>query len=151
MSTFDIGQFQFEIKEDLFGLGYKRLDVGNLFGTTKESGGQNSVKESPAASLLFPMMSGANEKKINKKGFTGQVNIHFEILYFLFRKCFIGIFYCFLNVLISYFFNKKLKIRVIFGFKFYDRLIKKFEILKMIEQLIFFKYIILLGVWSWRF
>ncbi len=61
------------IKEDLFGLGYKRLDVSNLFGSDKTS----SViqNESPAANLLFPM--GAPDQK--KKGITGQVisNLNF--------------------------------------------------------------------------
>ncbi|CAF0703112.1 unnamed protein product [Brachionus calyciflorus] len=65
VSTFDINDFQFEIKEDFFGLGYKRLDVGNLFG---KSDTNSLVNESPAASLLFPM--GANTTK--KKGITGQ-------------------------------------------------------------------------------
>ena len=73
VSAFDINEFQFVIKEDLFGLGYKRLDVSNLFGSDKAS----SViqNESPAASLLFPM--GAPDQK--KKGITGQVisNLNF--------------------------------------------------------------------------
>ena len=49
MSTFDINEFKFEIKEDRFGIGYKRLDVGSLFG-----GGGSSRLESAAAALLFP-------------------------------------------------------------------------------------------------
>ncbi len=67
MSTFDVYEFQFEIKEDLFGLGYKRLDVGGLFG----KGSSASLDtESPAASLLFPMMSD-KAKSNNKKAIKG--------------------------------------------------------------------------------
>lgn len=66
VSTFDVNDFQFDIKEDLFGLGYKRLDVGNLFGKP-----ETLVEESPAASLLFPMA--ANQIKNNKKGMSGHV------------------------------------------------------------------------------
>lgn len=70
MSTYDVNQFQFEIKEDQFGLGYKRLDVGSLFGHSSSS---TAVTESPAASLLFPMMD--KKQKINKKGISGHVFI----------------------------------------------------------------------------
>jgi len=51
----------------MFGLGYKRLDVSNLFGN--ENSAKAIVNESPAASLLFPM--GVPGQK--KKGITGQV------------------------------------------------------------------------------
>jgi len=64
VSTFDVNEFQFEIKEDQFGLGYNRLDVNNLLGTSK------IAEESPAANLLFPMA--ANLPKVNKKGIAGQ-------------------------------------------------------------------------------
>ena len=67
VSAFDINEFQFVIKEDMFGLGYKRLDVSNLFGN--ENSAKAIVNESPAASLLFPM--GVPGQK--KKGITGQV------------------------------------------------------------------------------
>ena len=73
VGTFDINEFQFEIKEDLFGLGYKRLDVGNLF--IHNAG--NQVEESPAASLLFPMMK--NQAKVNKKAISGQVSSFLNI------------------------------------------------------------------------
>jgi G patch domain-containing protein 1 len=66
VSTYDIGQFQFEVKEDLFGLGYKRLDVGTLFGHKSS----DPAHESPAASLLFPEAAGKSTK-VNKKGFSG--------------------------------------------------------------------------------
>jgi hypothetical protein len=65
VSTFDVNEFQFEVKEDLFGIGYKRLDVSAFFG------GNSAPEESPAASLLFPMMNN-NQKKINKRGISGQ-------------------------------------------------------------------------------
>jgi hypothetical protein len=64
VSAFDVNEFQFEIKEDQFGLGYNRLDVNNLLGTSK------LPEESPAASLLFPMA--ADLTKVNKKGIAGQ-------------------------------------------------------------------------------
>jgi hypothetical protein len=69
VSTFDVNEFQFEIKEDLFGLGYKRLDVGGMFGKSSSS---NFESESPAASLLFPMVSD-RAKTSNKKAIKGQV------------------------------------------------------------------------------
>ena len=72
VSAFDINEFQFVIKEDLFGLGYKRLDVSNLFGN--ENSSKAIVNESPAASLLFPM--GVPGQK--KKGITGQVIKYFN-------------------------------------------------------------------------
>jgi hypothetical protein len=68
VSTFDVNEFQFEIKEDLFGLGYKRLDVGNMFGTGASS---TFTGESPAASLLFPMVP--DQAKSSKKAIKGQV------------------------------------------------------------------------------
>ncbi len=73
MSLFDVNQFQFAIKEDTFGLGYKRLDVnqllsGNLSETVQEDA------ESGVASLLFPELSKkANVKANKKRGMTGQV------------------------------------------------------------------------------
>lgn len=71
VSTFDINEFQFVIKEDLFGLGYKRLNVASLFGQQQQ---QNSavINESPAANLLFPQGPGGAQKG-SKKGITGQV------------------------------------------------------------------------------
>lgn len=51
-----MNEFQFEIKEDLFELGYKRLDVQDLFSNKSSSKSTEVVSESPAASLLFPMM-----------------------------------------------------------------------------------------------
>ena len=68
VSNFDVNEFQFEIKEDVFGLGYKRLDVSNLFNQNHTS---SAVQESPAASLLFPMIEG--QKKGNKYAMSGQV------------------------------------------------------------------------------
>lgn len=74
MSTYNSDQVEFEVKEDYFGLGYKRLDVGNLFGKGEAQGKPGVVvQESPAASLLFPNLN-PNEKKINKKGFSGHVS-----------------------------------------------------------------------------
>lgn len=67
VSNYDVNEFFFEVKEDLFGLGYKRLDVANMFSHDKS---QSSVQESPAASLLFPMID--CKKKGNKSGMTGQ-------------------------------------------------------------------------------
>lgn len=69
VSNFDVNEFQFEIKEDVFGLGYKRLDVTKLFNQNTTSS-QGSIQESPAASLLFPMIE-ANRKG-NKFGMSGQ-------------------------------------------------------------------------------
>lgn len=74
MSTFNTEQFQFEVKEDYFGLGYKRLDVGSLFGkgqTATSQAAEATSHESPAASLLFPSLN-KSEKKANKKGIGGQ-------------------------------------------------------------------------------
>lgn len=53
-----MNEFQFEIKEDLFGLGYKRLDVTNIFNHNTSI----TAQESPAASLLFPMLEGSQKK-----------------------------------------------------------------------------------------
>ena len=69
VSTFDMNEFQFEIKEDLFGLGYKRLDVANLFGQNSSAAASSLEKESLAASLLFPMVS--NQNKSSKKAIKG--------------------------------------------------------------------------------
>jgi hypothetical protein len=71
VSTYDVNQFQFDIKEDLFGLGYKRLDVGNLFNyengeNNKSKTSSNTIGESPAAALLFPMVD-KNKNKANSK------------------------------------------------------------------------------------
>ncbi len=68
VSNFDVNEFQFEIKEDVFGLGYKRLDVTKLFNQNAEA--SHGALESPAASLLFPMI--AASKKGNKFGMSGQ-------------------------------------------------------------------------------
>lgn len=70
VSNFDVNEFQFEIKEDVFGLGYKRLDVTKLFNQNTKTTAQGSMQESPAASLLFPMIE-ANRKG-NKFGMSGQ-------------------------------------------------------------------------------
>ncbi len=61
VSNFDVDEFRFDIKEDLFGLGYKRLDVTKLLnrGDTKNLG----AIESPAASLLFPDLGGVVDLK----------------------------------------------------------------------------------------
>jgi hypothetical protein len=73
VSTFDVNQFQFDIKEDLFGFGYKRLDIGNLFNYGNGAGNTNmsadAISGSPAASLLFPMME--NNKAKSKRSITG--------------------------------------------------------------------------------
>ena len=74
MSTFDVNEFKFEIKEDLFGLGYKRLDVGNLFNYNKNSSNSQNISESPATNLLFPMIP--ENQKTNKKGIGGHVIIN---------------------------------------------------------------------------
>ena len=63
-----MNEFQFEIKEDLFGLGYKRLDVANLF-NHGSGNGLGVVHESPAASLLFPMIEEKSKK--GKPGMMG--------------------------------------------------------------------------------
>jgi G patch domain-containing protein 1 len=73
VSTFDVNESQFEIKEDMFGLGYKRLDVGSLFGKSTTSGIRSGLdsSESPAASLIFPMMPNQS-KSSDKKSIKGQ-------------------------------------------------------------------------------
>lgn len=70
-------EFQFEVKEDFFGLGYKRLDVNSLLGKGGGEASSGASFESPAASLLFPSIN-KNEKKINKKGFSGHVSLFEE-------------------------------------------------------------------------
>lgn len=81
VSCYDVNEFQFEIKEDLFGLGYKRLDVDNLFGN-KTGGSSMTVMESPAASLLFPMIP-QGQKQGSKKTIKGQVSFWLSIPYVL--------------------------------------------------------------------
>lgn len=52
-------------------MGYKRLDVNNIFTVDNSSqGGLNLAHESPAANLLFPNMNKNNLR--NKKGISGQ-------------------------------------------------------------------------------
>ena len=70
VGQFDLNEFQFVVKEDLFGLGYKRLDVTNLFSHTSTT---SAADESPAASLLFPMID--KKPKATAGGMRGQVNI----------------------------------------------------------------------------
>jgi hypothetical protein len=69
VGQFDLNEFQFVIKEDLFGLGYKRLDVKNLFSHNDSS--KSAIDESPAASLLFPMID--KKPKATAGGMRGQV------------------------------------------------------------------------------
>lgn len=70
VSTFDINEFQFEIKEDMFGLGYKRLNVGNLFGQESQTSAAAAGSSASIANLLFPTM--ADNGKKNAKSIAGQ-------------------------------------------------------------------------------
>ena len=72
VSTFDINEFQFEIKEDMFGLGYKRLNVGNLFGQESQTSVAATDPSTSIANLLFPTM--ADNGKKNAKSIAGQVS-----------------------------------------------------------------------------
>ena len=64
---FDVNEFKFEIKEDLFGLGYKRLDVDDIFNRRS----QIKNTQSTVANILFPEMTDRTKSK--KKTITGQV------------------------------------------------------------------------------
>ena len=72
MSTFDINEFQFEIKEDMFGLGYKRLNVGSLFGQEPQPSGATMDSSTSMANLLFPTMADSGKK--SAKSIAGQVS-----------------------------------------------------------------------------
>ena len=78
VGQFDVNEFQFEIKEDVFGLGYKRLDVKNLFSHNDAT--TSAVNESPAASLLFPMID--KKPKATAGGMRGQVSKTEKIKFF---------------------------------------------------------------------
>ena len=62
VSTFDINEFQFEIKEDLFGLGYKRLNVDSLFGQDSQSANGSKEIATSMANLLFPTLADSGKK-----------------------------------------------------------------------------------------
>jgi hypothetical protein len=80
VSLFDVNQFQFEIKEDTFGLGYKRLNVNQLFTGDSAMVGATATSahkevDSDIASLLFPdLAKSSNDKSKKKRGMTGQVS-----------------------------------------------------------------------------
>jgi hypothetical protein len=75
---YDVNEFRFEIKEDLFGLGYKRLSVNEIFSASNKLGAVPVDKNSSVADLLFP---GLAQKSSKKRGITGQVN-NFHLIFF---------------------------------------------------------------------
>ena len=75
VSLYDVNEFRFEIKEDLFGLGYKRLSVNEIFSGSNKLGALPVDKNSSVADFLFP---GLAQKASKKRGITGQVKINFN-------------------------------------------------------------------------
>ena len=67
---YDVNEFRFEIKEDNFGLGYKRLDVNEIFSGSNKIGAIPADTNSSVADLLFPGMNKGSKKK---RGITGHV------------------------------------------------------------------------------
>lgn len=68
VSNYDIHEQKFEIKEDVFGLGYKRLDVEEIFSAKKQPKNQ---EQSLVANLLFPEMD-VTSSKTKKPAIRGQ-------------------------------------------------------------------------------
>ncbi len=70
VSLYDVNEFRFEIKEDAFGLGYKRLDVNQIFSGSNKLGAIPADANASVADMLFP---GLGTKSSKKRGMTGQV------------------------------------------------------------------------------
>lgn len=68
VSLYDINQYKFDIKEDTFGLGYKRLDVNELFAGSNKIGALTVDKTSSVADILFPEMRKKTSKKLAISG-----------------------------------------------------------------------------------
>lgn len=71
VSAFDVNEHKFEIKEDLFGLGYKRLDVNEILNVGSKVPTANT--QSVMANILFPEMANKTKTK-GKKTMSGQVS-----------------------------------------------------------------------------
>lgn len=89
VSAFDVNDHKFEIKEDLFGLGYKRLDVNEILSVGSKAPIAN--EQSVVANILFPEMT--NKKNVkNKKTISGQVYLNNKFHYFSKKTIFYNIF-----------------------------------------------------------